>query len=631
MNRIPVLRFLKEPAGTIDDLNIKYPQGLEYGAFALVSSDSANSFFAEWKSDTQTWEPIVGDVDAILENAYPILDTTFFNQNIALSSMTNGRAIRVGNMWTNIISALTGENINFQVITKWFDGTDMDDTKLDGVIYRKRGDEYLKMAYTQPINIRWFGAKGDGVSDDWQPIQSAINYLFNTGGGELFIPKGTYYLSQRLQTKNIAQVVGNTAIGIKITGEGRESILTRNDVDVADYTSGTTLCNNSVLAIHGPNNAIDNICIKNARVGIYFGQDTRDEVIRSASNYNNIKNIYIESVGTGILFKPGYGCYYNTFSDIHIGRCNIGIHLGTSYFSGLVTSVPNRNVFRKVVVHWATIGLLIHNGDTNSWIDCSYENIADSDTSAITPNSPFLNGESRTGIYIDSSLTTYGIGKNSFINNILENCTQHLHYDGDANNFINSFIDIRKCVNPNPSARLGTFIGTYDTAWAKLNFEYLSQKTSSVDPFFTNPNDPIGLNVKFGYIRDDGMYRKEHLLLNNSTQISGTNNLSKSIYWSLGGVREWFVKATIKINTTSTTDALKINTPTPVDNLFKQTTSNIPSYRFPVIIYRAGYTYETVNAYFDGDAIVIPAPSYGWSIGTTDNSIFFSLRYFQST
>lgn len=631
MNRIPVLRFLKEPAGTIDDLNIKYPQGLEYGAFALVSSDSANSFFAEWKSDTQTWEPIVGDVDAILENAYPILDTTFFNQNIALSSMTNGRAIRVGNMWTNIISALTGENINFQVITKWFDGTDMDDTKLDGVIYRKRGDEYLKMAYTQPINIRWFGAKGDGVSDDWQPIQSAINYLFNTGGGELFIPKGTYYLSQRLQTKNIAQVVGDNAIGIKITGEGRESILTRNDVGVADYTSGTTLCNNSVIAIHGPNNAIDNICIKNARVGMYFGQDTRDEVIRSASNYNNIKNIYIESVGTGILFKPGYGCYYNTFSDIHIGRCNIGIHLGTSYFSGLVTSVPNRNVFRKVVVHWATIGLLIHNGDTNSWIDCSYENIADSDTSAITPNSSFLNGESRTGIYIDSSLTTYGIGKNSFINNILENCTQHLHYDGDANNFINSFIDIRKCVNPNPSARLGTFIGTYDTAWAKLNFEYLSQKTSSVDPFFTNPSDPIGLNVKFGYIRDDGMYRKEHLLLNNSTQISGTNNLSKSIYWSLGGVREWFVKATIKINTTSTTDALKINTPTPVDNLFKQTTSNIPSYRFPVIIYRAGYTYETVNAYFDGDAIVIPAPSYGWSIGTTDNSIFFSLRYFQST
>lgn len=79
MNRIPVLRFLKEPAGTIDDLNIKYPQGLEYGAFALVSSDSANSFFAEWKSDTQTWEPINGDITSILEQTSPILDTEFFH------------------------------------------------------------------------------------------------------------------------------------------------------------------------------------------------------------------------------------------------------------------------------------------------------------------------------------------------------------------------------------------------------------------------------------------------------------------------------------------------------------------------------------------------------------------------
>lgn len=539
-------------------------------------------------------------------------------------------SLKVNDIYTNIISSKTGENVNYEVVTKWFDGSTMDDTKLDGIIYRKRGTEYLKLVYNGAINIRWFGAKGDGVSEDWQPIQAAIDYLFNTGGGELFIPKGTYYISKCLQTKNIAQVVGDTAIGIKITGEGRESILTGMDIGVADYTSGATLCNNSIIAIHGPNNAIENICIKGARVGMYFGQDNRDEVIRSASNYNNIKNIYIESVGTGILFKPGYGCYYNTFSDIHIGRCNIGIHLGTSYFDGLVTSVPNRNSFTKVVVHWATIGVLVHNGDTNTWLNCSYENVADSDTSAITPNSPFLNGESRTGIYIDASLTTYGIGKNSFINNTLENCTQHLHYDGDRNNFINSFIDIRKCVNPNPSARLGTFIGTYDTAWAKLNFEYLSQKTSSVDPFYANPSDPIGLNVKNGLIRDEGFWRKEHSLIDNSTQITGINSLSESKHWSLGGVREWFVKAVIKINTTATTDSIKINTPTPVASLFKQTTASIPSLRFPVIVFRTGNNYETVYAYFDGDAIVIPAPSYGWSIGTTNNSISFELRYYQS-
>lgn len=78
MDRIPILRYLKEPSESIDDLNIRYPQGLEYGAFALVSSDSGNSFFAEWKSGTQVWEPILGNIEAILANISPILDTEFF-------------------------------------------------------------------------------------------------------------------------------------------------------------------------------------------------------------------------------------------------------------------------------------------------------------------------------------------------------------------------------------------------------------------------------------------------------------------------------------------------------------------------------------------------------------------------
>ena len=79
LNRIPVLRFLKDPAKTLDDLYIDYPEGLSYGSFALVSPIEGNSFFAEWKSDTQTWEPINGDITSILEQTSPILDTEFFS------------------------------------------------------------------------------------------------------------------------------------------------------------------------------------------------------------------------------------------------------------------------------------------------------------------------------------------------------------------------------------------------------------------------------------------------------------------------------------------------------------------------------------------------------------------------
>lgn len=58
---------------------------------------------------------------------------------------TTGQAIKVGDIWTNILSSVTGESVNYEVVTSYWDGTAMDDTKVDGVIYRKKGTEYLKL------------------------------------------------------------------------------------------------------------------------------------------------------------------------------------------------------------------------------------------------------------------------------------------------------------------------------------------------------------------------------------------------------------------------------------------------------------------------------------------------------
>ena len=45
------------------------------------------------------------------------------------------------------------------------------------------------------INVKAFGAKGDGVTDDTAAIQNAINYVFALGGGKISLSEGRYLIS----------------------------------------------------------------------------------------------------------------------------------------------------------------------------------------------------------------------------------------------------------------------------------------------------------------------------------------------------------------------------------------------------------------------------------------------------
>ncbi|WP_308812183.1 glycosyl hydrolase family 28-related protein [Pseudomonas japonica] len=45
------------------------------------------------------------------------------------------------------------------------------------------------------FNVRDYGAKGDGIADDTQAIQQAIDAAAKAGGGQVYVPQGTYMLS----------------------------------------------------------------------------------------------------------------------------------------------------------------------------------------------------------------------------------------------------------------------------------------------------------------------------------------------------------------------------------------------------------------------------------------------------
>ncbi|MGO0259323.1 glycosyl hydrolase family 28-related protein [Priestia aryabhattai] len=66
------------------------------------------------------------------------------------------------------------------------------------------------LAEKKVVNVKDYGAKGDGITDDTQAINAALDSII-TEGGTIFFPKGTYILSSQISKKPMGE--------LKILGE----------------------------------------------------------------------------------------------------------------------------------------------------------------------------------------------------------------------------------------------------------------------------------------------------------------------------------------------------------------------------------------------------------------------------
>lgn len=86
------------------------------------------------------------------------------------------------------------------------------------VIAPTAGEGRWKRVYSDAVNVRWFGAKGDGAVDDTASIQAAITSISNTasngraGGSAIQFPDGDYKITSSLliDGRNI-NIIGNKA------------------------------------------------------------------------------------------------------------------------------------------------------------------------------------------------------------------------------------------------------------------------------------------------------------------------------------------------------------------------------------------------------------------------------------
>lgn len=73
------------------------------------------------------------------------------------------------------------------------------------------------------INVSDFGANGNDRLNDWEAIQRAIDFACKNGGGEIYLPNGTYYVKDQtlvIWGKNI-RFVGESKVKTIIVREGK--------------------------------------------------------------------------------------------------------------------------------------------------------------------------------------------------------------------------------------------------------------------------------------------------------------------------------------------------------------------------------------------------------------------------
>lgn len=99
-----------------------------------------------------------------------------------------------------ILDKYTGEVFSFKEINE----ADYPDTA-DGVIHILIGTKYYKRQYTGLVNVKWFGAIGDGLTDDSAAVQSSIEAFRGVGASILF-PEGTFMIKDVQVPKGISLV-----------------------------------------------------------------------------------------------------------------------------------------------------------------------------------------------------------------------------------------------------------------------------------------------------------------------------------------------------------------------------------------------------------------------------------------
>lgn len=211
--------------------------------------------------------------------------------------------------------------------------------------------------YTGAVNVRWFGAKGDGVTEDTTPITAAI-----ATGKPVFFPAGTYLVGSQLtlstngqtlfgESANLSRIKASAAIQL-FYGTGLSHVTIRDLALEGGHTGylGTAL--SGVRLDNSHHTRIMNNTISKFEIGVFIRSPAGADSLSPLVQGNVIHDCYARGVsffGTGNSSDPARGV--KNLRCVHNYVYNIGVGGVGSYAGSINTKECRGGVIANNTVH----------------------------------------------------------------------------------------------------------------------------------------------------------------------------------------------------------------------------------------------------------------------------------------
>ncbi|MEM6724260.1 MAG: glycosyl hydrolase family 28-related protein [Bacteroidota bacterium] len=208
------------------------------------------------------------------------------------------------------------------------------------------------------LNVQCFGAFGNGVDDDFLAFQEAVDSA-SIKGHKLFVPAGTYKLTQTVEVPAGVQIIGETMGSDPLQTPNNGSLIAFEGMDFAFRFSGN-------------NSGMQDIVIKDFNVGSAAGGihiQSNGTAVESCNFHNVLITNFTQGIGVKMEATNTSGIAYTTFYNLRVRNAKTGIHIeeqsgsfvnSNSFFHGVISGGAydygvrilggNNNVFHGTVI-----------------------------------------------------------------------------------------------------------------------------------------------------------------------------------------------------------------------------------------------------------------------------------------